>query len=160
MCVCVCMCVYVCVCVSECLLCMRLSIARIFQQKTSRTSATLSPLPPSSSPSPSSLTFRTTSSPQSSHTTRPQSKSSVSSNEGVTAPPSSTHLDTPTITGRQDTPTNDSPFDEEGGAAGGVVNNPSMDVVHSHIKSITQCIQELLQAAQAHRQSRYIYCSP
>ena len=150
------MCVCVCVCVCECLLYMQMvpSIAHIFQQKTSRTSATLSPLPPSSSPSPSSLTFRTTSSPQSSHNTRPQSKSSVSSNEGVTTPPSSAHLDMPTITRRQDTPTNDSAFDEEGGA-GCVVNNPSIDVVHSHIKSITQCIQELLQAAQAHRQSRY-----
>ena len=37
-----------------------------------------------------------------------------------------------------------------------MASNPSMDVVHAHIKSITQCIQELLQAAQAHRQARWV----
>ena len=68
------------------------------------------------------------------------SKSSASSNEPVTPPPA-----------RQDTPLSDSAFDDD---TGGAVSNPSMEVVHSHIKIITKCIQELLQAAQAHKQSR------
>ena len=112
-------------------------------QKTSRTSGTLSFVPPSPSPTPSSGVP---------HSARSHSKSSVSSTEGVvTTPPSSTYLDTPTTTAQQDTPINDSAFDEEGGR---VTSNPAMEIVHLHIKSITQCIQDLLQAAQAHRQTR------
>ena len=33
--------------------------------------------------------------------------------------------------------------------------SPSLEVIHLHTKSITQCIQELLQAAQTQRQSRW-----
>ena len=112
-------------------------------QKKNHTPSTLSPSP---SPNP----------PHSSHSSqRHNSKSSVSSNEGVTPPPS--HLELlPSNPVQQDTPTSDSAFIDEEGGGGGVASNPSMDVVHAHIKSITQCIQELLQGAQAYRQARCV----
>jgi hypothetical protein len=122
-------------------------------KKTSRTSGTLSSVPASPSPTPSSGVPHSARS----HSARSHSKSSVSSTEGVvTTPPGSTHLDTPTTTAQQDTLVNDSAFDEEGGR---VTSNPAMEIVHLHIKSITQCIQELLQAAQAHRQTSFRPCS-
>ena len=33
--------------------------------------------------------------------------------------------------------------------------SPSLEVIHLHTKNITQCIQELLQAAQTQRQNRW-----
>ena len=70
----------------------------------------------------------------------PTKKSSVSS-DALTPPP-----------GRQDTPLSDSPFEEPSDSRSG---RPSMEEIHFYIKNITQCIQELLQAAQSQRQSRY-----
>jgi DNA gyrase/topoisomerase IV subunit A len=115
-------------------------------KKTSRTSAALSLTP---SPNTHLHTLPTQSSQ------RPTSKSSTSSNEGLTPAPS--QLDTPTPT-QPDTSTSQLVFDEER-RGGGVARNPSMDIIHAHIKSITQCIQELLQAAQAHRQASFGPCS-
>ena len=36
---------------------------------------------------------------------------------------------------------------------------PSVDVVHGHIKNITQYIQELFKAAQSHQQTNFGPCS-
>ena len=41
----------------------------------------------------------------------------------------------------------------------GPTANPSLDEVHAHIRGITQCIQELLQAAQSQRRDRFAPCS-
>ena len=55
---------------------------------------------------------------------------------------------------RQDTPLSDSPFEEPSSEGAGKKAGPSLDVIHLHIKKLTHCIQELLQAAQGQRQSR------
>ena len=41
----------------------------------------------------------------------------------------------------------------------GPTSYPSLDEVHTHIRGITQCIQELLQAAQSQKQDSFAPCS-
>ena len=40
-----------------------------------------------------------------------------------------------------------------------VLTNPPVEMVHSHIKTLTQVIQDLLRAAQSHKQSHFSPCS-
>ena len=37
--------------------------------------------------------------------------------------------------------------------------DPPIELVHSHIKALTQVIQELLRVAKTHNQAQYIPCS-
>lgn len=55
---------------------------------------------------------------------------------------------------RQDTPLSDSPF-EDAASEAAPLQLPSLDSVHAHIKVITQCIQDLLKAAQSHQHTSF-----
>lgn len=107
-------------------------------KKTSRSSSTTEQ--PSSCTSPRQVT-----SPVTDIYALPMKKSSVSS--GVMTPPPP---------GGKDTPLSDSAFEEVPEPHAG---SPPVEDVHAHIKLITQCIQELLQAAQSHRQASFVPCS-